>query len=83
METELSTLFNDIRILQMGRMFQLSATIVVLYDHVLCSQREVDLIWRRSKSLVSFLYFINRYVGDAISIINAILYISSTFSANT
>ncbi|KAG1757108.1 hypothetical protein EDB19DRAFT_1900659 [Suillus lakei] len=45
MEAELSILFDDIRILQMARMFQLAATFVVLYDHVLCSQREVDLIW--------------------------------------
>ncbi|KAG1850613.1 hypothetical protein DFJ58DRAFT_729194 [Suillus subalutaceus] len=82
MEAELSILFNDIRILQMGRMFQLAATFVVLYDHVLCSQREVDLIWKRQKSLVSYLYFTTRYFGDAISIISAILFMSSTFSVN-
>ncbi|KAG1774060.1 hypothetical protein EV702DRAFT_1242706 [Suillus placidus] len=82
MEAELSILFDDVRILQMGRMFQLAATFVVLYDHVLCSQREVDLIWNRSKSLVSYLYFTNRYFGDAISIISAILFMSSTFSVN-
>ncbi|KAG1904637.1 uncharacterized protein F5891DRAFT_1257483 [Suillus fuscotomentosus] len=57
MEAELSILFDDVRILQMGRMFQLAATFVVLYDHVLCCQQEVDLIWNRSKSLVSYLYF--------------------------
>ncbi|KAG1793846.1 uncharacterized protein HD556DRAFT_1443231 [Suillus plorans] len=45
MEAELSILFDDVRILQMGRMFQLAATFVVLYDHVLCCQQEVDLIW--------------------------------------
>lgn len=83
MEAELSILFNDIRILQMGRMFQLAATFVVLYDHVLCSRREVDLIWKRPKSLVSYLYFVTRYFGDAISIISAILFMSSTFSVNT
>lgn len=83
MEAELSILFDDMRILQMGRMFQLAATFVVLYDHVLCSQREVDLIWKRSKSLVSYLYFATRYFGDAISIISAILFMSSTFSVNT
>lgn len=83
MEAELSILFDDVRVLQMARMFQLSATIVVLYDHVISSQREVDLIWQRSKSLVSYLYFTNRYVGDAVSIISAILFMSSTFSVNT
>lgn len=83
MEAELSILFNDIRILQMERKFQLAATFVVLYDHVLCSQREVDLIWKRSKSLVSYLYLTTRYFGDAISIISAILFMSSTFSVDT
>ncbi|KAG2156689.1 uncharacterized protein EDB93DRAFT_1247392 [Suillus bovinus] len=82
MDVELSTLFDDVRILQMGRMFQLAATLVVVYDHVLCSQREVDLIWKRSKSLVSHLYFTTRYFGDAISIISAILFMGSTFSVN-
>ncbi|KAG2155632.1 hypothetical protein DEU56DRAFT_768354 [Suillus clintonianus] len=72
MEAELSIIFDDIRILQMGRMFQLAATIVVLYDHVLCSQRE-----RRSKSLVTYLYFINRYVGDAISICRILFHFQS------
>ncbi|KAG1754817.1 uncharacterized protein EDB91DRAFT_1095715, partial [Suillus paluster] len=93
MEAELSILFNDVRILQMERMFQLAATIVVLYDHIICSQKEVsfgvsprpgiihivpekvDSIWRRSKSLVSYLYLTNRYVGDVISILSAILFL--------
>lgn len=83
MEAELSILFDDVRILQIGRMFQLAATFVVLYDHVLCCQQEVDLIWNRSKSLVSYLYFTTRYLGDAISIISAILFMGSTFSVNT
>ncbi|OJA08103.1 hypothetical protein AZE42_03451 [Rhizopogon vesiculosus] len=85
MDAELTIIFDDIRILQMARMFQLSAAAVVIYDHainlkVLCSQREVDLIWKRSKSLVSYLYFTNRYVGDFIVILSAILFISSSFS---
>ncbi|KAG1857558.1 hypothetical protein C8R48DRAFT_716940 [Suillus tomentosus] len=83
MEADLNVLFDDVRILQMGRMFQLAATFVVLYDHVLCCQQEVDLIWNRSKSLVSYLYFTTRYWGDAISIISAILFMGSTFSVNT
>ncbi|KAG2062360.1 hypothetical protein BDR06DRAFT_946506 [Suillus hirtellus] len=83
MEAELSVLFDDVRILQMGRMFQLAVTFVVLYDHVLCCQQEVDLIWNKSKSLVSYLYFTTRYWGDAISIISAILFMGSTFSVNT
>lgn len=83
MEAELSILFDDVRILQMGRMFQLAATFVVLYDHVLCSQREVDLIWRRPKTLVTYLYFATRYFGDFISILSAILFMGSTFSVNT
>ncbi|KAG2756370.1 hypothetical protein P692DRAFT_20825618 [Suillus brevipes Sb2] len=83
MEAELSILFDDVRILQMGRMFQLAATFVVLYDHVLCSQREVDLIWRRPKTLVTYLYFATRYFGDFISILSAILFMGSTFSVNS
>jgi len=83
MEAELAVVFDDMRILQMARMFQLSAAVVVIYDHVLCAQREVDLIWRKPKSLVTFLYFTNRYVGDVIVIISAILFISSSFSVET
>ncbi|KIJ66340.1 hypothetical protein HYDPIDRAFT_109340, partial [Hydnomerulius pinastri MD-312] len=80
MEAELATIINDVYILQVARMCQLAAATVVVYDHVLSFPREVNLIWKRPMSVVTQLYFVNRYVGDAIIIISAILFISTSFS---
>ncbi|KAG2012910.1 hypothetical protein CC2G_009859 [Coprinopsis cinerea AmutBmut pab1-1] len=45
---------------------QMSATIVVLWDHITTLDLEVELIWKKKPSLVQLLYFINRYGGDAL-----------------
>ncbi|EAU82579.2 hypothetical protein CC1G_12998 [Coprinopsis cinerea okayama7 len=45
---------------------QMSATIVVLWDHITTLDLEVELIWKKKPSLVQLLYFINRYSGDAL-----------------
>ncbi|KAH7927237.1 hypothetical protein BV22DRAFT_291492 [Leucogyrophana mollusca] len=77
MEAEI---LEDARILQVSRLCQLAAAVVVIYDHVLTFHDEVDFIWKRPSSLVTILYFWNRYVGDAIIIIIAILFCSTSFS---
>ncbi|KAH7927236.1 hypothetical protein BV22DRAFT_1127494 [Leucogyrophana mollusca] len=79
MEAEI---INDVYILQVTRMSQLAAAVIIIYDHVQSIDKEVALIWRRPGSLVSILYFVNRYVGDAIIIISATLFLSTSFSAN-
>ncbi|KAF8841961.1 hypothetical protein BDN67DRAFT_1010221 [Paxillus ammoniavirescens] len=77
MEAELVTILDELRV---ARLCHVSAAVIVLYDHILSLDQEVDLIWKRPDSLVSMLYFLNRYVGDAIIILSAALNVSTTFS---
>ncbi|EGO27180.1 hypothetical protein SERLADRAFT_460120, partial [Serpula lacrymans var. lacrymans S7.9] len=59
-------------ILQITRFCQLSAAVVALYDHALLMQREMDLIWRRQWSLITFLYVVIRYAGDVVLVAGAV-----------
>ncbi|KAG1836582.1 hypothetical protein DFJ58DRAFT_734882 [Suillus subalutaceus] len=52
-------------------LFAVAVTVAVLYDHGLTFGREIDYIWRRSPSLVTALYLLDRYLGDAVVIIGA------------
>ncbi|KAG1886027.1 hypothetical protein F4604DRAFT_58779 [Suillus subluteus] len=60
---------------------QTAVTVAVLYDHGLTFGREIDYIWRRSPSLVTALYLLDRYLGDAVVIIGA--YLCLTGDAST
>ncbi|KAF7341261.1 hypothetical protein MVEN_01861900 [Mycena venus] len=35
--------------------------VVLYYDHLITASKEVDLVWRRGKSLSSYCFFVNRY----------------------
>ncbi|KAH7910402.1 hypothetical protein BJ138DRAFT_111713 [Hygrophoropsis aurantiaca] len=49
-----------------------SIVTVLLYDYLLSLSKEVELVWRRSFSTMSFLYFIVRYFGLTIAITAAL-----------
>ncbi|KAG0707590.1 hypothetical protein DFH29DRAFT_995016 [Suillus ampliporus] len=59
---------------------QVAVAVAVLYDHVLTFSREIDYIWRRSPSLVTALYLLDRYLGDAVVIIGAYLCLTEVAS---
>ncbi|KAI0365857.1 hypothetical protein BV20DRAFT_1056130 [Pilatotrama ljubarskyi] len=40
----------------------IAVSVLLLYDTLLCADRESRLIWQRSKSVASALYFVNRYL---------------------
>ncbi|KAI6112426.1 hypothetical protein EDD16DRAFT_1805399 [Pisolithus croceorrhizus] len=44
---------------------QIAATVAALYDHILFLGSEIELIWGTTPSLVTMLYIIDRYLGDA------------------
>lgn len=60
---------------------QIAVAVAVLYDHALTFGREIDYIWRRSPSLVTALYLLDRYLGDAVMIIG--VYLCLTGDAST
>ncbi|KAG1754759.1 uncharacterized protein EDB91DRAFT_1242004 [Suillus paluster] len=60
---------------------QVAVAVAVLYDHVLTFSSEIDYIWRRSPSLVTALYLLDRYLGDIIVIVGA--YLCLTEDAST
>ncbi|KIO06945.1 hypothetical protein M404DRAFT_998377 [Pisolithus tinctorius Marx 270] len=45
---------------------QIAATAAALYDHILFFGREIELIWGTAPSIVTVLYIIDRYLGDAV-----------------
>ncbi|RXW17342.1 hypothetical protein EST38_g8507 [Candolleomyces aberdarensis] len=49
-----------------GTLFQVVCTTIVLWDHISTFDLEVELIWKKKLSLAQILYFVNRYVGDAL-----------------
>ncbi|KDQ58849.1 hypothetical protein JAAARDRAFT_646134 [Jaapia argillacea MUCL 33604] len=54
--------------LQFLRLFQLSGTIVTIYDHSILFDREVELIWERPGIIAKTFFFLIRYCGDCIII---------------
>ncbi|KIJ62709.1 hypothetical protein HYDPIDRAFT_41839 [Hydnomerulius pinastri MD-312] len=63
--------FNAARIVQITRMCQLAPYVVMVYDHILTFDQEVEHIWKRSRSLSTVLYVILRYAGTAVALLSA------------
>ncbi|KIJ62696.1 hypothetical protein HYDPIDRAFT_30288 [Hydnomerulius pinastri MD-312] len=61
---------NTVEIIQVFRMSQLAPYIVIVYDHILNFDQEVEHIWKRSRSLSTVLYVILRYGGTAAALLN-------------
>ncbi|EIW78512.1 hypothetical protein CONPUDRAFT_83887 [Coniophora puteana RWD-64-598 SS2] len=78
----LEALFGTISILQASKFSQVAAAVLAIYDHALTLDEEIRLVWNKPFSLVSLLYYINRYVGDILVILDAILYVNTFFSVD-
>ncbi|KAJ3502187.1 hypothetical protein NLJ89_g8998 [Agrocybe chaxingu] len=59
---ELDALASGAYHLLAGKYFQLAAFVMLVYDHILTFDQEVDRIWKQKFSGASLLFFINRYV---------------------
>jgi len=81
-QAALEALFNTISILQASKFSQVAAAVLAIYDHALTLDEEINLVWNKPFSLVSLLYFVNRYVGNILVILDPILYINTFFSVD-
>lgn len=59
---------------------QIAATAAALYDHILFLGREIELIWGTAPSIVTVLYIIDRYLGDAVLLAGVYLCFTSSGS---
>ncbi|KIM42726.1 hypothetical protein M413DRAFT_122450 [Hebeloma cylindrosporum] len=59
---ELDALTNGARHLLASKYFQLAAFVMLVYDHMLTFDQEVNRIWRQKLSGASVLFLINRYI---------------------
>ncbi|KAF8121058.1 hypothetical protein EV363DRAFT_1366785 [Boletus edulis] len=55
-------------ILRIARMCEAAGSVVILYDHVLTFDLEVDHIWNHLFNFGSLNYILIRYIGDALAI---------------
>ncbi|KAN0082462.1 hypothetical protein V8E55_008257 [Tylopilus felleus] len=65
-------------VLRIARMCQMAGSVVVVYDHVLKFDQEVDHVWNRPLSSGSINYILIRYFGDALAILNLINFFGGT-----
>jgi len=68
--TSIDVLETTVRSLHTVRYAELSSTTIMLFDHLMTIDLEVELIWQASWTLGKFLFILNRYHGLAILIFN-------------
>ncbi|KII95799.1 hypothetical protein PLICRDRAFT_34750 [Plicaturopsis crispa FD-325 SS-3] len=66
--------------IQATRICQLAAMCATIYDHFLSLDQEVELIWKRKWSYSKILFLIIRYIGEAVLIANAVVFLSTDIS---
>ncbi|KAF9221912.1 hypothetical protein BS17DRAFT_223178 [Gyrodon lividus] len=85
---------SDVSSLQALRYCQVATTMLVLYDHSINLDREINLVWFYKKTqglcqtqssrakfdFTSTLYLLTRYLGEAVLIFTSVVYISTSFS---
>jgi len=63
-------------VISITRICQTVGAIIVLYDHVITFDGEIDHVWRvRPSSFGSIIYLCIRYFGDALSILNLVAFL--------
>ncbi|KIK56905.1 hypothetical protein GYMLUDRAFT_776452 [Collybiopsis luxurians FD-317 M1] len=63
--------------MQWAAYFQMAATTLVFWDYVLTFEGELELIWRRKKTGVSFLFISNRYLAIIAQLLTTYTHVSS------
>jgi len=79
----LSSVFQTARALQLTGLGQVAATLIIIYDHVLTFDDEIRIMWGGKFSTVTFFYFVNRYIGGGVMIVNILLSFHTSFSVTT
>ncbi|KAF9041395.1 hypothetical protein BJ165DRAFT_282735 [Panaeolus papilionaceus] len=64
------TFINALSDIQLTRYSQLGSSTIIIYDHLITFDKEVNLIWRSPWSAGKLLFFANRYYGLAATIFN-------------
>ncbi|KAG9309606.1 hypothetical protein JVU11DRAFT_10267 [Chiua virens] len=64
-----------VNIVHIVRIFHIVGAIIVLYDHAITLDREIDHIWNYSLTAGSVIYMLIRFIGDALAILNIIAFL--------
>ncbi|KAH7927240.1 hypothetical protein BV22DRAFT_292032 [Leucogyrophana mollusca] len=80
MDPEAATTVSNLGALQQTSFFSVAALSIVLYDHAQTLSKEVELIWIGTVSPLTLLYFVNRYMGNAMLIAGTIVSVSTALS---
>ncbi|KIK60709.1 hypothetical protein GYMLUDRAFT_43546 [Collybiopsis luxurians FD-317 M1] len=68
----------DVHNIQVSRYTMLALSILYIYDLVTTLDQEVELVWKKPKSLLSVLFFLNRYVPLCAAVIGPAVFLIST-----
>ncbi|KAH7909468.1 hypothetical protein BJ138DRAFT_228479 [Hygrophoropsis aurantiaca] len=71
---------NAARVVQTTRICQLSTCILIIYDHLLTFDQEIEYIWKAPWSLPTVLYVIVRYLGGGLGMLDAGVFVSQSSS---
>ncbi|KAH7922529.1 hypothetical protein BV22DRAFT_1131339 [Leucogyrophana mollusca] len=66
-----AAIVNAANIIRITRICQLSSAIIIIYDHLITFNQEVEFIWKKPWSLATVIYLIVRYVGDGLGLLDA------------
>ncbi|KAH7927894.1 hypothetical protein BV22DRAFT_247347 [Leucogyrophana mollusca] len=81
MEPELSSILTVVHTMQKTRYCQMAVAAVTLYDHVINLGREVDLVWRKKWTLLTYLFLAARYFGNFALLVTTTGLVNTTFDA--
>ncbi|KIJ58659.1 hypothetical protein HYDPIDRAFT_119340 [Hydnomerulius pinastri MD-312] len=70
------------RIVQITRICQLAPYVVMIYDHILTFDQEVEHIWKSSRSLNTVVYLILRYSGNAFALLTMFAFLAEEHASN-
>ncbi|KIJ64098.1 hypothetical protein HYDPIDRAFT_28988 [Hydnomerulius pinastri MD-312] len=70
------------RVVQVTRIGQLAAYVVMFYDHILTFDQEVEHIWKSSWSLHTVVFVILRYGGSAATLLNVFGFLAQAHASN-
>ncbi|TFK74415.1 hypothetical protein BDN72DRAFT_833322 [Pluteus cervinus] len=60
------------------RICQIISSVIVLYDHLITLDQEIDLVWVRPWSPAKFLFLWNRYLGTIFLLLESVSFIKPT-----
>ncbi|KAH7919945.1 hypothetical protein BV22DRAFT_836506 [Leucogyrophana mollusca] len=73
-----AAIVNAANVIRITRICQLSSAIIIIYDHLITFNQEVEFIWKRPWSLATVIYLIVRYVGDGLGLLDAAAFLSES-----